>query len=58
MELLFGASLRADRAAVEPSPSVLLPIMAAMPSARRLAEARGLLDWLVARLAPSSGPWG
>jgi len=58
MELLFDAILRAGRAAVELSLFVLLPIMVVMLSAMRLLEARGVLDWLVARLAPLLRPLG
>lgn len=58
MELFFDAILRAGRGAVELSLFVLLPIMVVMLSAMRLLEAKGVLDWLVARLAPIPRPLG
>ena len=58
MELLIDVILRAGRSAVELSLFVLLPVMVVMLSLMRLLEARGALDWLVARLAPLLRPLG
>lgn len=58
MELLTDIILRAGRSAVELALFVLLPIMVVMLSLMRLLEARGVLDWLVARLAPLLRPVG
>ncbi|NFV80544.1 nucleoside recognition domain-containing protein [Magnetospirillum aberrantis] len=58
MEALISVILPAGRAAVELSLFVLLPIMVVMLSIMRLLEARGVMDWLVARLAPSLRPFG
>ncbi|RTL54174.1 MAG: nucleoside recognition family protein [Rhodocyclaceae bacterium] len=58
MEILIDVILRAGRSAVELSLFVLLPIMVVMLSLMRLLEARGALDWLVARLAPAFKPFG
>jgi len=58
MEILIDIVLRAGRSAVELSLFVLLPIMVVMLSLMRLLEARGILDWLVARLAPVLHPIG
>jgi len=58
MDLLIDVILRAGRSAVELSFFVLLPVMIVMLSLMRLLEARGVLDWLVARLAPALRPLG
>lgn len=58
MEILIDVILRAGRSAVELSLFVLLPIMVVMLALMRLLEARGVLDWLVARLAPPLKPLG
>ena len=46
--------LEAGRARVELSSSCLLPIMVVMLSLMRLLGARGVLDWVVARLAAAA----
>jgi spore maturation protein SpmB len=58
MDLLIDVILRAGRSAVELSFFVLLPVMVVMLSLMRLLEARGVLDWVVARLAPALRPVG
>ncbi len=58
MNTLITVILPAGRAAIELSLFVLLPIMVVMLSIMRLLEARGVLDWLVARLAPLLRPFG
>lgn len=58
MDILIDVILRAGRSAVELSFFVLLPVMVVMLSLMRLLEARGVLDWLVARLAPALRPVG
>lgn len=58
MDILVDVILRAGRSAVELSLFVLLPVMVVMLSLMRLLEARGALDWLVARLAPLLRPIG
>lgn len=58
MELLTEIILRAGRSAVELAFFILLPVMVVMLSVMRLLEARGILDWLVARLAPLLLPLG
>lgn len=58
MDILIELILRAGRSAVELALFVLLPIMVVMLSFMRLLEARGVLDWLVARLAPVLRPFG
>jgi spore maturation protein SpmB len=58
MDLLIDVILRAGRSAVELSFFVLLPVMVVMLSLMRLLEARGVLDWVVARLAPLLRPLG
>lgn len=58
MDLLIDVILRAGRSAVELSFFVLLPVMIVMLSLMRLLEARGVLDWAVARLAPLLRPFG
>ncbi len=58
MELLTQIILQAGRSAVELALFVLLPIMVVMLSLMRLLEARGVLDWLVLRLAPLLRPVG
>lgn len=58
MDIAIDVVLRAGRSAVELSLFVLLPIMVVMLALMRLLEARGALDWLVARLAPLLRPVG
>lgn len=58
MDQLTQIILQAGRSAVELSLFILLPIMVVMLSLMRLLEARGILDWLVARLAPLLRPAG
>ena len=58
MEILIDVILKAGRSAVELSLFILLPIMVVMLSFMRLLEARGVLDWLVAKLAPVLKPFG
>jgi spore maturation protein SpmB len=58
MEILIEIILKAGRSAVELSLFVLLPVMVVMLALMRLLEARGVLDWLVARLAPVLKPVG
>ena len=58
MDILIDAILRAGRSAVELSLFVLLPVMVVMLSLMRLLEARGVMDWLVTRLAPLLRPLG
>ena len=58
MDLLIDVILRAGRSAVELSFFILLPVMIVMISLMRLLEARGVLDWVVARLAPALRPLG
>ncbi|MBS1161192.1 MAG: nucleoside recognition family protein [Proteobacteria bacterium] len=58
MEILIDIILKAGRSAVELSLFVLLPVMVVMLSLMRLLEARGVLDWIVARLAPLLKPVG
>ncbi|MBL8446978.1 MAG: nucleoside recognition family protein [Zoogloeaceae bacterium] len=58
MELITDIILQAGRSAVELSLFVLLPIMVVMLAIMRLLEARGVLDKVVARLAPLFAPAG
>jgi len=58
MEILIDIILKAGRSAVELSLFVLLPVMVVMLSLMRLLEARGVLDWLVVKLAPVLKPVG
>lgn len=58
MELFAEVILRAGRSAIELALFVLLPVMVVMLALMRLAEARGLLDTLVGRLAPLLRPLG
>ncbi len=58
MEILIEILLGAGRSAVELALFVLLPVMVVMLSLMRLLEARGVLDWVVARLAPVLKPFG
>jgi spore maturation protein SpmB len=58
MDLLTQTILQAGRSAVELALFVLLPIMVVMLSLMRLLEARGVLDWIVVRLAPLLRPAG
>lgn len=58
MEQFTQIILDAGRSAVELSLFVLLPVMIVMLSLMRMLEAWGVLDWLVARLAPLLRPAG
>jgi len=58
MEILIDIILKSGRSAIELSLFVLLPVMVVMLSLMRLLEARGVLDWLVVRLAPLLKPFG
>ena len=58
MEIFIEIILKAGRSAVELALFVLLPVMVVMLSLMRLLEARGVLDWVVARLAPLLKPFG
>ncbi len=58
MEILIEILLKAGRSAVELSLFILLPVMVVMLSLMRLLEARGALDWVVAKLAPVLRPFG
>lgn len=58
MEILIDVILKAGRSAVELSLFILLPVMVVMLSLMRLLEARGVLDWLVVKLAPLLKPLG
>ncbi|MBS4017024.1 MAG: nucleoside recognition family protein [Dechloromonas sp.] len=58
MEILIEILLKAGRSAVELSLFILLPVMVVMLSLMRLLEARGALDWVVAKLAPMLKPFG
>lgn len=58
MEILVDILLKAGRSAVELSLFVLLPVMVVMLSLMRLLEARGVIDKVVALLAPALKPFG
>lgn len=58
MDILVEIILKAGRSAVELSLFVLLPVMVVMLALMRILEARGALDWLVAKLAPLLKPFG
>ena len=58
MDILIDVILKAGRSAVELSLFVLLPVMVVMLTFMRLLEARGVLDWLVPKLAPVVKPVG
>ncbi len=58
MDILIDIILKAGRSAVELSLFVLLPVMVVMLALMRLLEARGALDWVVARLGPLLRPFG
>jgi len=58
MEIIIEIILKAGRLAVELGFFVLLPVMIVMLSLMRLLEAWGVLDWIVARLAPLLKPVG
>ena len=58
MDSLIAVILDAGRSAVELALFVVLPVMVVMLSLMRLLEARGILDALVARLAPVLRPLG
>lgn len=56
--MIIDILLPAGRAAIDLAFFVLLPVMIVMLSLMRLLEAKGLLDWVVARLAPGMRPFG
>ena len=58
MELIIDVILKAGRAGVELAFFTLLPVMIVMLTLMRLLEARGVLDWLVVRIAPALKPLG
>ncbi len=58
MEILVDIILKAGRSAIELSLFVLLPVMVVMLSLMRLLEARGVVDKVVAWLAPALKPFG
>lgn len=58
MEIFTQTILVAGRSAVELCLFILLPVMVVMLSLMRLLEAHGVLDWLVARMAPLLRPFG
>jgi spore maturation protein SpmB len=58
MDILIEIILKAGRSAIELALFVLLPVMVVMLSLMRLLEARGALDWVVARSAPALRPFG
>ena len=58
MEILVDLLMKAGRSAVELSLFVLLPVMVVMLSLMRLLEARGVIDKVVALLAPVLKPFG
>ena len=58
MTLLSEVILPAGRSAMDLCLFVLLPVMVVMLSIMRLLESRGVMDWLVARLAPVLHPFG
>ncbi len=58
MDILIDIILKAGRSAIELALFILLPVMVVMLSLMRLLEARGALDWLVARLTPLLRPFG
>lgn len=58
MEILVDILLKAGRSAVELSLFVLLPVMVVMLALMRLLEARGVVDRVVAWLAPALKPFG
>ena len=58
MELFAEIMLRAGRSAVELALFILLPVMVVMLALMRLLEAWGLIDRVVARLAPLVAPAG
>lgn len=58
MDILIDIILKAGRSAIDLALFVLLPVMVVMLSLMRLLEARGLIDWLVTRLAPPLKPLG
>ncbi len=58
MEILVDIILKAGRSAVELSLFVLLPVMVVMLALMRILEARGVVDRLVAWLAPLLRPFG
>ncbi|HVI52189.1 MAG TPA: nucleoside recognition domain-containing protein [Candidatus Sulfotelmatobacter sp.] len=58
MNILSDVILPAGRSAIELSFFVLLPVMVVMLTLMRLLENWGVMDWLVARLAPLLRPFG
>ncbi|KAF1070833.1 MAG: hypothetical protein GAK45_00694 [Pseudomonas citronellolis] len=55
---IIAIVMTSGRSAVELALFVLLPIMVVMLAVMRLLEAAGIMDWLVARLAPLLRPFG
>ena len=58
MDIFVEIILKAGRSAIELSLFVLLPVMVVMLAIMRLLEAKGILDWLVAKLSPFLKPFG
>ena len=58
MNLLSDVILPAGHSAMDLCFFVLLPVMVVMLSIMRLLESWGLMDWLVAKLAPPLRPFG
>ncbi len=55
---IISIIMTAGRSAVELALFVLLPIMVVMLSVMRLLEAAGIMDWIVAKIAPALRPAG
>ncbi|CAK0776120.1 Nucleoside recognition family protein [uncultured Gammaproteobacteria bacterium] len=58
MNILSDVILPAGRSAMDLCLFVLLPVMVVMLTIMRLLEARGVIEWLVTRLAPLLHPFG
>lgn len=58
METFTQLILLAGRSAIELCLFILLPVMVVMLSLMRILEARGVLDWIVERIAPLLRPVG
>jgi spore maturation protein SpmB len=58
MDIFIDIILKAGRSAIELSLFVLLPVMVVMLAVMRILEARGVVDRLVARIAPLLKPFG
>ena len=58
METFTQLILLAGRSAIELCLFILLPVMVVMLSLMRILEARGVLDWVVERIAPLLRPVG